>query len=282
MIYLWIVSLIWAFSFGLIKGELTGLPSSYVAMIRMALALVVFVPFFKPESFKDKQTIRLFSIGAIQFGLMYILYIHSYKYLQAHEVALFTITTPFFVTMMYDFFEKKFNQFSFLMVLLCILGSAVIKYSEITRSDFWLGFLIIQIANLCFALGQVMYKRMFENQNIDQKKGFVPMYFGAFCVTVIATTMQVDPMSITPTAKQWWVLLYLGVLPSGIGFFLWNLGATKVKAGSLAIMNNMKIPLAILCALVFFGESTNFIRLVIGGVLIGISLYFNEKRKLGA
>ncbi|MCB1198915.1 MAG: EamA family transporter, partial [Deltaproteobacteria bacterium] len=234
MIYLWIASLIWAFSFGLIKGELTGLPSSYVAMVRMALALLAFVPFFRPTDLKDKQTLQLFAIGMIQFGLMYILYIHAYKYLAAHEVALFTITTPFFVTLLHDLLEKKLNQFSLWMVLVCITGSAIIKYTEMARMDFWLGFAILQLANLCFAFGQVVYKRMFANKHVDQKEAFVPMYFGALCITVLATWAQVDLATVSPTARQWWVLLYLGLLPSGLCFFLWNKGAVVVRAGSLA------------------------------------------------
>ncbi len=45
MLYLWIVSLLWAFSFGLIKGQLTGLDASFVAFARLLLAALAFLPF---------------------------------------------------------------------------------------------------------------------------------------------------------------------------------------------------------------------------------------------
>jgi drug/metabolite transporter (DMT)-like permease len=38
MLYLFLVSLLWAFSFGLIKGELTGLPPASVAFVRLLIA----------------------------------------------------------------------------------------------------------------------------------------------------------------------------------------------------------------------------------------------------
>ena len=44
-------------------------------------------------------------------------------------------------------------------------------------------------------------------------------------------------------------VLYLGLVPSGLAFNLWNLGATRVRAGILAVMNNLKIPLAVGVAL---------------------------------
>ena len=57
------------------------------------------------------------------------------------------------------------------------------------------------------------------------------------------------------------VLLYLGLLASGVGFFLWNVGATRVSAGTLAVFNNVKIPLAVVVSLLFFAEQTDWLRL---------------------
>ena len=47
MVFLLLVSLIWAFSFGLIKGNLTGLDSNFVAFCRMFVSLLIFLPFLK-------------------------------------------------------------------------------------------------------------------------------------------------------------------------------------------------------------------------------------------
>ena len=42
-----LVSLLWAFSFSLIKRHLGGLDSSFVAAVRLGLALLVFLPFVR-------------------------------------------------------------------------------------------------------------------------------------------------------------------------------------------------------------------------------------------
>jgi drug/metabolite transporter (DMT)-like permease len=70
-------------------------------------------------------------------------------------------------------------------------------------------------------------------------------------------------------------LLYLGLIASGLGFFLWNRGATRVDAGTLAVMNNAKIPLAVACSLLFFGESpdANMLRLAISAGFFAAALW---------
>lgn len=48
------------------------------------------------------------------------------------------------------------------------------------------------------------------------------------------------------TTLQWGILVFLGVVASGIGYFMWNYGATQVDAGTLGIMNNMHVPAGLL------------------------------------
>jgi drug/metabolite transporter (DMT)-like permease len=71
-------------------------------------------------------------------------------------------------------------------------------------------------------------------------------------------------------------LIYLGAIASGLGFFLWNSGARQVNTGALAIFNNLKIPLAVVVSLVFFGEQANPVALLIGGSIVLLALWLNE------
>jgi drug/metabolite transporter (DMT)-like permease len=76
---------------------------------------------------------------------------------------------------------------------------------------------------------------------------------------------------------QVWTLVYLGVVPSGICFFLWNVGARRTNAGTLAAFNNAKIPLAVLVSLLVFGEQARIAQLAIGGILILVAVVVNER-----
>ena len=77
---------------------------------------------------------------------------------------------------------------------------------------------------------------------------------------------------------QWWTVVYLGLVPSGLAFFLWNVGATRVGVGALAVMNNLKVPLAVAVALLPpFDEwrrvdAESAARLAASGVLFAVAL----------
>lgn len=277
MLLLFIVSLAWAFSFGLIKGNLTGVDSNFVSFARMALSFLVFLPFIKFRRINRKLFFKLALAGVMQFGIMYIAYIASFKTLKAYEVALFTIFTPIYVTLIDDAFRKKFNPLYLVTALLAVAGTWIIKSGSPLSPGILSGFLLVQVSNLAFAFGQVYYRRlMAENNELKDQQVFGVLYFGAVVVTLAATLLFTPLAEITLTAKQIWTLVYLGVFASGICFFLWGIGSRKVNTGALAIFNDLKVPLAVAVSLVVFGEKTNWITLLIGGVVVAASLVFNE------
>ncbi len=277
MIYLLLVSLVWAFSFGLIKGNLTGLDSNFVSFCRMAVSLAVFLPVLRLRKVKFQLGWKLALIGALQFGIMYITYIAAFKWLQAYEVALFTIFTPLYVVIAEDALQKKFHPVYLLTAVISIAGTWVIKGQELLSPHILGGFLLVQVSNLCFALGQVLYRRLMAKESgVKDMEVFGILYFGAVLLTGAATLAFVPLQSIALTSKQIWTLLYLGAVASGISFFLWNLGARRVNAGALAIFNDLKIPLAVLVSLLVFKEQTNLPNLLIGGAVMLAALAFNE------
>ena len=62
------VSILWAFSFGLIKGQLTGVDPLLVAAIRLLLCFLVFLPFYRWHKRPNKQS-HFFILGMVQMIL---------------------------------------------------------------------------------------------------------------------------------------------------------------------------------------------------------------------
>ena len=280
MIYLIIVSLIWAFSFGLIKSYLTGLDPNFIAWARMMLASILFLPLLRWRGLAPLIMGRLVLIGAVQYGLMYCSYLFSFQYLEAYQIALFTIFTPIYLTIINDFYKKIFQVYFLGAALMAVFGAALIRYQEINLSGIIIGFLLMQFSNLCFAFGQIEYRQVrLRITQIKDHEVFALLYLGAVVVTTIMTTLtggwdHLDQLNATEIST----LLYLGLLPSGVGFFLWNKGATLSNAGTLAVFNNLKIPLAILCSLIFFGESTDIPRLLLGGGIMIFAVFLTERK----
>ncbi|HNQ89061.1 MAG TPA: EamA family transporter [Verrucomicrobiota bacterium] len=279
MIYLVLISVVWAFSFPLIKGGLVALDPTFVAFARMVLSLLVFLPFWKPRVVGRPVALRLGLTGAVQFGLMYMAYITAFQFLPAHTIALLTTTTPLFVTLFHDLRARRFNGLFFGAAAMAFLGGAVVKYPDQPLAANLQGILLVQLSNIAFAFGQLDYKRLAAaTRGWNDREVFGFLYLGAVGVTALAAAFTTPWSSLRVTGSQGLILLYLGVVASGVGFFLWNKGARLVNEGTLAVLNNVKIPLGILASLILLGERTDYVRLLIGLTLMGGAALLCERR----
>ena len=282
MNYLIGVTLLWSFSFSLIGVYLAGQVDAYFSVLtRIALASLVFLPFLRRRWLRPDLVAKLMALGAIQLGIMYLFYYHSFLLLTVPEVLVFTIFTPLYVTLLHDLLERRFKPTYLWGALLAVIGAAVIRFDGLTES-YVLGFLVVQGANLCFALGQVGYKLLLarEAEQPPQLAVFGWFYLGALVIALPAWWLLGKPQYPTP-GLQWGILLWLGVGASGLGYFLWNKGATLVSSGVLAIMNNALIPAGLLVNLLLWGKDTDLTRLTIGGLLMLASLWVCQRDKHG-
>ncbi|PID50037.1 MAG: EamA family transporter [Proteobacteria bacterium] len=277
MNYLIAVTIVWAFSFSLIGVYLSGQVDSYFAvMMRIALAVLVFLPFLKLRLLSKKHTLTLIGIGAVQLGVMYIFFYQSFLLLSVPEVLLFTIFTPVYVALLDDLLFGRFTPIYLVTALLAVLGAAIIRYDGV-NNHFWLGFLVVQGANLCFALGQVAYRKLAKElpTSLPWHNVFAWFFVGALLIAVPAWLLLGNTAKLPSTATQWGVLLWLGLVASGLGYFAWNKGATQVDAGTLAIMNNALIPAGLIVNLTLWNRDENISRLLLGGMIIVASLMLN-------
>ena len=280
MNYLIGVTLLWSFSFSLIGVYLAGQVDAYFSVLtRIVLACLVFLPFLRRRWLRPDLALKLMGLGAIQLGIMYLFYYHSFLLLTVPEVLVFTIFTPLYVTLLHDLLERRFKPAYLWAALLAVLGAAVIRFDGLTES-YVLGFLVVQGANLSFAMGQVGYKVLLarETRQPPQHAVFGCFYLGALLVALPAWWLLGKPQ-YPSTGLQWGILLWLGVGASGLGYFLWNKGATLVSSGVLAIMNNALIPAGLLVNLMLWGRETDLLRLSVGGLLMLASLWLCKPGK---
>lgn len=261
MVYLIAISILWSFSFGIIKYGLAGIDSSFISFARNVIALTFFSSVTIYNIKKFSFDLKLVGIGALQFGLMYIFYIESYQYLPAYLIATFTITTPIYVVLANKYLNgNSLNRNGIYAILLVIIGSYLMRFNSLNLEDYMLGFVLIQCANIFFATGQILFKKWNDkNKDKDIVHNFSQLFFGATLITSIFYFLGSSESAIL-TQSNLFSLLFLGIISSGIGFLMWNIGATKVSAEKLAIMNNAVIPIAIFNSYLIFGEDINFIQ----------------------
>ncbi|WKD23294.1 carboxylate/amino acid/amine transporter [Pseudoalteromonas sp. KG3] len=276
MTYLFATTLLWAFSFSLIGVYLAGQVDAWFSVLmRVALATLVFLPFIKYRGIEPKLIAKLMLIGALQLGAMYGFYYHSFLYLSVPEVLLFTVMTPLYIALLNDVIERRFNPQFLFVAILAIVGAVAIRYQGIDE-NFLTGLLLVQAANLCFATGQVTYKRLMANRNIPQQSVFGWFFIGALIVASSCYVLFGDANKLPSTSTQWGILIYLGIVASGIGYFMWNKGATIVNVGALAVMNNLLIPAGIVVNVLIWNRDADLLRLSIGAGVILFALVVNQ------
>jgi len=276
-----LVSLIWAFSFGFVEWLAvdTGLGPSTLAAVRLWLAVPVFLACFRPGALSPGLAGRLALIGGIQYGVMYLCYFNAFRFLQAYEVALFTVFTPVYVSLIHDARARRFSLLNLLLALLAVAGALVIQYREAPPADVLAGFALMQLANAAFAFGQIEYKRLrAHNPGLQDRQVYALLFIAAALLASLAAALDGGLPAVTQLAPpQWAVLAYLGIVASGLCFFWWNQGAVQVAPASLAVLNNLKIPLAVAVSLIVFDNQTDIPRLLAGGGLMLAALFASER-----
>jgi len=219
VVYLILASILWSLSFSLIKKYLTDLDSNLVACIRMFISFLVFLPFLRPKNVAPKILIKLVTVGAIEYGLMYMAYIFAFKFLQAYEVAMFTVLTPIYVVLISDLKKRKFEKFNILAAVVAVVGAVIAVYSSFSTDDRFLkdivfGFLVLQIANLAFAFGQIEYKSIMKKEQSTDLDVCAALFFGATLITIPFVVLNPEFSTTNISMQQMGILLWLGIIPS--------------------------------------------------------------------
>ena len=278
MPYLLFVTLLWAVSFNLIGVYLAGAVDSYFAVLtRVLLAGLIFLPMTRWRGVAPGFIAGVTVVGMLQFGVTYLCLYLSFNVLTVAEVLLFTVLTPLHVALIDDALNRRFNPWALLAAAVAVFGAGLIRYDDLS-SDFLGGFLLLQLANFTFAAGQVGYKHLaarYQSQ-IPLHRRFGYFFIGALLVVLPAWLVLGDPERLPTTSTQWGVLLWMGVLATALGQFCWNKGATLVNAGTLAVMNNLSVPVGLIINFLVWGSETRFDLLLIGGSLILASLWISR------
>ena len=276
--YLLFITFVQAFSFNLIGEYLAGQVDSYFAvLVRVVLAGLVFLPLTRWRQVEPGFMRGMLLIGALQFGITYVCLYLSFRVLTVPEVLLFTILTPLHVTLIEDALNRRFNPWALVAALVAVMGAAVIRFDSISP-DFLKGFLLLQLGNFTYAAGQVMYKHLVARYPSDSPhyRRFGFFYLGALAVVLPAFLMFGKADFWPRGSVQWVVLVFLGLVSTALGMYWWNKGACMVRVSTLAVMNNMSVPVGLLINLLFWNQNEPLGRLLIGGLVIVFAVWISR------
>ena len=199
------------------------------------------------------------------------------------EVLLFTVLTPIYITLLDDGLARRFNPWSLVAAAVAVTGGVIIRFHRI-EGEYLMGFLLLQLANLSFAAGQVLCRRLLARYPTDLPlyRFFGHFFLGAMVLAIPSFLLFGDLARLPQTAAQWGVLVYMGLFATALGMYGWVKGSTQVDAGTLAIMNELHVPAGLIVNLLFWNRNINLQTLALGGTVIVFSLWVNRLgRRLG-
>jgi len=283
MPYLVLVTVLWAFSFSLIGEYIAGrVDSDFAVLMRIVLAAAIFLPFTIWRNLPRKLLVGFYIAGALQFGITYLCLYRSFMVLTVPEVLLFTVLTPIYVTMLDDALARRFSPLALVAAVIAVGGGVLIRFDRI-EGQYLIGFFLLQIANLTFAAGQVLCRRLLLQYPVQEPlyKYFGHFFFGAMLVVIPSFYLFGDINRLPTTTMQWSVLVYMGLFATALGMYGWVKGSTQVDAGTLAIMNELHVPAGLVVNLLIWNKSADVVKLSLGAIIILFAMwinYFGRKR----
>jgi hypothetical protein len=205
----------------------------------------------------------------VQFGLMYVLYLRAFALLQAYEVALFTIFTPVYIALLDAAVEHRWQPG------ICRgrprarrrRHPALALHPQLRRRRRLHPRAVLQPLLRRRPAGLQAPARPAGRHQADAEIFALP-YAGALVATAgrLALHDRLDRLPAhAPAGRRHRLPRRRRLRPR---FFWWNLGATRVNTGTLAVFNNAKIPLGVAVSLLFFGETANLPRLLLSAALM--------------
>jgi carboxylate/amino acid/amine transporter len=273
------VTLLWAFSFSLIGEFLSGhVDNDFAVLTRVLLGGLLFLPFTVWRGIPAWLISGIMLCGALQFGVTYTLLYRSFSLLTVPEVLLFTVFTPLYVTLIDDALHRQFSPGALIAAAVATLGAIVIRYDGLSQ-DYLTGFLMLQVANICFAAGQVGYKHLMLRSTVTLPawRTFGHFFIGALLVALPSFLLFGNTDMLPASGSQWVILIWLGLVASGLGMYLWNRGGCQVDAGTLAVMNNALVPAGLVVNLTIWNHNEAIMPLLVGGSIIASSLWINQR-----
>jgi drug/metabolite transporter (DMT)-like permease len=281
-IFSFITITIWSLAFVSNKALLYYITPIENMLLRFSIALflltIIYPKDILPYSLRDELFFML--IGFLGIFLYFICENSALKYTQATNVGLYMGTIPILTAIIVHIFTRDEGLTKNLIVgfFVAMAGIGAILFEGYQFEIRLKGDILALLGASTFALYSAVLKLAPENYRavVITRKSF---FYGLIFMGVYYFTTNQPPFHLKELSfgVVWSNILFLGILSSGLAFFLWQQGIEKI--GSISASNYIYlIPLITAMAGVFFLNERITITMMIGGVLIILGLYISQRR----
>jgi drug/metabolite transporter (DMT)-like permease len=284
------VALIWGINIPVMKIGLNNVDVFVFNAVRLTVSAAVLSVFairerrngIRPSPKISRSQVVIF--GIVISGLYQLLFLLGLERTNSGNTALIMATIPLWTAVLArTFIGERLQRSAWLGLLVALVGTLVVVLPNGNISTFrgqLVGNLLILSSALAWAGGTV-YSRPLLTQ-------ISPLQLSAFA-SVIALPMHLlfaagrieSSLDALQSGQLWLIILYAGVLSSGLALPMWNYGVRQAGASHAAIIQNLVPLIAIAAAWFTLSETVTAPQLIGGTLILGglMTMRFNRNGK---
>ncbi|MBQ2879897.1 MAG: DMT family transporter, partial [Anaerotignum sp.] len=259
------------------------LPSSMIALVRGFVgAFFVLLFVYLKKSRPDKEAIRknfiMLALSGAFIGINWILLFESYNYTTVATATLCYYMQPIFVILASPFLLKeKLTVKKAVCVVVALLGmvfvSGVLQTGIPALSE--AKGILYGLGAACFYATVVLMNKKITDINAYDKT-IMQLGMGAIVLTpYVLLTQNFGAATAAMTPKLWLLLLFVGLIHTGVAYALYFDSMKDLKAQTLAIFSYIDPIVAIILSALLLKENMGLYG-VIGAVLVLGSTFISE------
>jgi drug/metabolite transporter (DMT)-like permease len=236
-----------------------------------AVALVVRPPL---PSRRDLGSIALY--GVLWLGVYSVALNAAERRIDAGTASMLVNTGPILIALLAGYFLREgFPPRLFAGLAVAFGGCALIAFATAeSGSHGALGVALCLVAAAAYAVAVVIQKPV-----LARVSAFQAVWLGCLAATVVCLPFApalANDVGDADTRELWW-LVYLGVVPTALGFATWSFALGRTSAGRMGSLTYLIPPLAVLLGWALLDEAPPWLALA-GGVLCLAGVYVARRR----
>ena len=272
---LFLVALLWGTTFVTSKFSLEQLQPLTIISIRFILAVIVMGVIFKKhlKDISKEDIIGGGIVGTVLF-IAFSTQLIALKYTDPGKQAFLAATYVIFVPFLTWYISKERpDNRSFFGAFACFVGIALLTLKDGLSIGF--GDSLTLFSSVFFA-GHIITTDRYVKRSTPVKIAIVQFATVAILSTISALMFEGLPGKVTPSVAI--VIVYLGIMCTGLAYFLQTLGQNYTKSTHTAIILSLEAVFGSILSVIFMNELFTF-KMIIGCVIIFISILAIELKK---
>jgi len=283
-----VTALTFAGSFVAAKYATSELPPLTITFLRYIVAFIFLtglLPYYKSSSLKvaGKDIIPLILLGLFGIVGYHFFFFTSLKYTAVANTAIINATSPVITGIIAAIFiGERMRAANYAGIIVALTGVMILltkgNMGYLFGLNFNLGDILMICAVVCWAVYAILVQRL-SGKYGSYTITYYAALFGVIQLLVLALIKDDLRLVASISLKSILSILYMGIIASGIGYFLYNMSIRRIGPTRTSSFVHSFVPVFVtVLGYIFFSEAVTAI-IVISALLILVGLHLTLRDK---